>query len=158
MIDRITAFLIDQGQCDARGIERARRVADESGQRLDAVLIQLGLLTERDLAAAFSKLLGIPVTTASRYPDAPLFPERLNARFLRQARALPLAVDDSTLTLAAADPLDRFLAASVAAATGCAIELEVAVPIELDAALDRLYPDKPPEGDATEPGAEEPLE
>ena len=158
MIDRIAAFLVDQGQCDARGIERARRVAEESGQRLDAVLIQLGLLTERDLAAAFSKLLGIPVTTASRYPDAPLFPERLNARFLRQARALPLAVDESTLTLAAADPLDRFLAASVAAATGCAIELEVAVPIELDAALDRLYPDKLPEGETAEADAEEPLE
>ncbi len=158
MIDRLAAFLLDQGQCDARGIERARRVAEDSGQRLDVVLIQLGLLTETDLAAAFSKLLGISVATASRYPEVPLFPERLTARFLRQARALPLALMEGTLTLAAADPLDDFLAASVAAATGCAVRMEVAVPIELDAALDRLYPDKPSEADTAESASDEPLE
>ena len=52
--------------------------------------------------------------------------------------------------LAVADPLDPFTQAAVAAATGRRVRLEVAVPIELEAALNRLYP----EGDRAIAGAE----
>ena len=60
--------------------------------------------------------------------------------------------------LALADPLDRFTADAIAAATGLKVRIEVAVPIELEAALDRLCPaeDTAAKGDA-ETGAD-PLE
>ena len=59
--------------------------------------------------------------------------------------------------LATADPLDDFTPAAVAAACGRHVTLEVAVPIELEAALERLYP---AEGQAeeTQPEARMPLE
>ncbi|HEY0181874.1 MAG TPA: ATPase, T2SS/T4P/T4SS family [Rhodopila sp.] len=123
-------------------MDRARRVATESDQRLDAVLIQLGLVSERGLADAYAALLSLPITPADRYPAAiPVLPDRLSAAFLRHARAVPLVADDATLTLAAADPLDPFTASAVAVATGREVRLEVAVPIELEAALNRLYPE-----------------
>jgi general secretion pathway protein E len=141
--DKLTDILLGSGQCDARVIERGRRVAEENGQRLDAVLLQLGLVSERGLAEAFAKLLDLPVAGADRYPqDQPLFGDRLTARFLRHARALPVALDGGTLVLAMADPLDSFTPAAVASATGLNVRLEIAVPIELDAALNRLYPDQ----------------
>ena len=46
------------------------------------------------------------------------------------------------LVLAAADPLDPFTHAAVAVATGRKVRMEVAVPIELETALNRLYPDR----------------
>ena len=145
-LDRLTDILLGSGQCDARVIERGRRVAEENGQRLDAVLLQLGLVSERGLADAFATLLNLPVAGADRYPqDQPLYADRLTARFLRHARALPVAVERGeadTLILAMADPLDIFTPAAVASATGLKVCLEVAVPIELDAALNRLYPDQ----------------
>ena len=139
-LPQLTALLVEQGQCDARSMERARRVAEESGQRLEVVLIQLGMVTERGLAQALAAMLGIPLATPARYPEAPLFAERLAARFLRQARTIPVAMEGEVLVLATADPLDPFVPAAVTAATGHAVRLEVAVPIELDAAFDRLYP------------------
>ena len=139
---RLAALLVERGHCDARTVERGRRVAAESGQRLDAVLIQLGLVSERGLADSYAGLLGVPLATPERYPAAePLFADRLSARFLRHGRALPVAIEGDTLTVAVADPLDAFTPAAVAAATGLRVALEVAVPIELDAALARLYPD-----------------
>ena len=138
----VVALLESQGQCDARTVERGRRVAEENGQRLDRVLIQLGLVNERDLAAAFTTLLGLPLAAADGYPADPVLPEQLAPRFLRQARALPISHEGGTLVLAMADPLDRFAPAAVAAATGAAVRVAVAVPIELEAAFDRLYPDK----------------
>ena len=53
-VEALAAILIEQGHCDSRTIDRARRVAAESGQRLDRVLMQLGLVTERGLAAGFA--------------------------------------------------------------------------------------------------------
>ncbi len=141
-LDALGEILVRQGSCDSRTLDRARRVATESDQRLDAVLIQLGLVSERGLADAYAALLSLPITPADRYPAAiPVLPDRLSAAFLRHARAVPLVADDATLTLAAADPLDPFTASAVAVATGREVRLEVAVPIELEAALNRLYPE-----------------
>ena len=151
-LDKLTDILLRAGQCDVRGLERSRRVADETGQRLDTVLLQLGLVSERGMAEAYATLLDLPVARAEAYPqDQPLFADRLTARFLRHARALPMAMDGDTLVVAIADPLDSFTQAAIAAATGTRVRLEIAVPIELDAALKRLYPDEeaaPPAEDA----------
>jgi general secretion pathway protein E len=148
--ERLGAQLVAQGHCDAKTLERARSVAAESGQRVDSVLIQLGLVSERGVAEALAALLAVPLVATDGYPIEPLLTERLGAKFLRQARAVPLAVRDSTLRLAMANPLDRFTPTAVAAATGLAVALEVAVPIELEAALGRLYPDlAATEADAT---------
>ena len=40
-----------------------------------------------------------------------------------------------------ADPLDRFTPAAAGIATGQSVRIEVAIPIDIEAALDRLYPD-----------------
>jgi general secretion pathway protein E len=141
-LDRLATLLVAQDQCDPRTIERGRRMAAEGGQRLDAVLIQLGLVSERGLAEAFAKLLDLPLAGPERYPEAPLFAERLGARFLRQARAVPVAATETAVVVVSADPLDTFTHKSIAAAVGRPVTLEVGVPVEVDAALARLYPDQ----------------
>ncbi|HTC11373.1 MAG TPA: ATPase, T2SS/T4P/T4SS family [Acetobacteraceae bacterium] len=134
-------LLVTRGQCDTRTLERARSVASETGQRLDLVLMQLGLLTERGLAETYAALFTLPIAEPGRYPvDAAPFADELPPRFLRQAHALPLAIEDDALVVATADPLDAFTPAAIAAATGQAVRLEVAIPVELEAALERLYP------------------
>ena len=158
-IEALAGLLLAQDQCDARTLERGRRVAAESGQRLDKVLIQLGLVSERGLADAFAALLGLRVATPEQYPqDEPLFGDRLPARFLRNARAVPVALEGAQLLVALADPLDRFVPAAIAAATGAEVALLVGLPIELDAALDRLYPDPSRQGAEEAPGSADPSE
>jgi general secretion pathway protein E len=153
----LVALLLQRGDVDARSIDRASRVAADDGLRVDKVLIQLGLVSERDLAEAFSHLTGAPIAKPDAYKlAAPLFPAQLTSRFLRAARALPIAADAGHLTLAMADPLDAYTPAAVSAATGLAVTQMVAIPIELDAALDRLYPNAPPA--AANPKGDEPAE
>ena len=141
-VARAVEILVETNLLDARTLDRARRVAAESGQRLDAVLIQLGLVGERGLAETYARILHVPVTTTDQFPDEPLFPERLKPKFLRAAHALPLRTDNGQLVVALNDPLDRFAPEAIAAAVGQPVRIQVAIPIELDAALDRLYPDQ----------------
>ena len=125
---------------DPRALERGRRVAEESGQRLDRVLLQLGLVSERDIATAFAVMLGTCVAGPERYPTEPPLPfaDRLSPRFLHAARVLPIAQEDGSLVVAVADPLDLFTQTAITAATGMPLRLEIAVPIEIEAALARL--------------------
>ena len=132
-------LLLDRGLCDAKTIERAQRIATESGQRLDRVLTQLGLVSERSLAEGWSALLG-SVWSAEMYPATPLFTEELKPKFLRKVKVLPLLERADSVVLAMADPLDVFTCRAVAAALDRKVELMVAVPIELDAAIDPPLP------------------
>ena len=138
-------LLVAAGVCDAAAIARAQAVAREAGIGGAAALVRLGLVQERVLAANWAAMLGLRQVGPEDYPDAPVLAERLRPRFLRAARLLPLALRGSRLVLAMADPFDRFSRDAVALATGCAVTAEVAVPVELDAALERLYPEADPE-------------
>ena len=140
--EAVAGLLQAAGRCDARTLDRGRRVAAETGQRLDRVLIQLGLVSERELATSYAELLGCDVTRAERYPADPLLAERLTPRFLRHARAMPVELGADFVVVAMADPLDGFTPAAIAAAVGRTVRIEVAVPIELEAAFGRLYPDQ----------------
>ena len=64
----LAEILVSRGQCDLKTIERARQVADENGQTLESVLVQLGLVGERGLAEAYGAMLGLPVVAADGYP------------------------------------------------------------------------------------------
>ena len=95
---RLGPALIDGGAIDQRTLDRARRVAGRNGRRLDRVLIQLGLVSERGLAEAWSQLLGAPLARQQTIPTEPLLRERLRPKFLRQAHAVPLAAGEDRAT------------------------------------------------------------
>lgn len=132
-------LLVRDGTIDPRHLDRARRVAAESGIGLDAALTQLGLVGERTLAELLAAALGLPLAKPVDYPEAPFFEDRLKAKFLHKARVLPIAVDDTAVTLAMVNPLDRFTRDSVATAIQRPVKVWVAVPIDLEAAIERLY-------------------
>jgi general secretion pathway protein E len=144
-------LLIEQGSLDAPGLDRGRRVAEESGRRLDIVLTQLGLISERTLAEATAKLLGLKLAAPADYPTAALLPDRLRLKFLRRSRAIPIALDERTIIVAMADPLDGFAVSAIGVAAGRRVEIRVAFPIDLEAALDRLYR----EGDSSDAAMDE---
>jgi general secretion pathway protein E len=86
------------GLSDAN-LHRARRLQAETGERLDVILVRLGLLSEADLAAAYAAQAGVPVADLASLPAAPPLPERLRLPFLRDARAVKLAETAETLTV-----------------------------------------------------------
>lgn len=132
-------LLTKEGRLDQQNLERASRLSRESGARLDRVLTQLGLISDRQLAEVMARMLGIKIAAPGDYPQAPILPDRLRARFLRKARAVPVALDDRKITAAIVDPLDRFTISAIAAASGRHVEVLIAVPIDLEAAFERLY-------------------
>jgi general secretion pathway protein E len=136
---RIGEILIERGKLDQANLDRALRLQAESGERLGSLLVTLGLCAQRDVAEALSLQLALPLVDATGYPEFPILEERVSARFLREARALPVREDESELALAMADPTDAYTIGAFEMVTGRTVRPLVAIPTELDAALERLY-------------------
>ena len=137
--DLLSDALAKLGKLDDRALERVRRARAETGRTVADVVTGLGLATERDIANAYAACLGSPVVERAAYPPAPLYEEELPLRFLKARRLVPLAEDDEGLVLAMADPLDDFAAGAVAMKLGVVVRRVVAVPSELEEALETLY-------------------
>ena len=136
---RLGEILIERGKLDAAGLDRALRLQQETHEKVGVLLVTLGLVGQREVAEALAQQLGMPLVEASGYPELPILEERVSARFLREARALPLAEDESELSLAMADPTDSYTVGAFEMVTGRKVRPQVAIPTELEAALERLY-------------------
>jgi len=131
--------LVRAGKLDARGLDRAFRLRSSTPESLIELLPRLGLISERDLAEAVARHLGLALVGPRDYPDLPVLEDKIGARFLRDSHVLPLAAESDELALAMVDPLNQFAIDAVRLIVGRPVRPCVAVPAELEAAIDRLF-------------------
>src|SRR5512136_1325744 len=105
---RLGEILIERGKLDSVALDRALRLQQDTGEKLGALLVTLGICAQRDVAEALSVQLDLPLVDAGSYPEFPVLEESVSARFLRESRALPLREDEAEVALAMADPTDRY--------------------------------------------------
>jgi general secretion pathway protein E len=135
----LAAHLIGAGKLTPAGVQRAERLAEDSGERFEVVLARLGLASERDIAEALGTLLSLPLVAVAEYPAAPVLEDRLSRSFLREAQVLPVAEGPSGLALAMVDPLNDYAAEAARFASGKPVHRRVALPADFEAAFERLY-------------------
>jgi len=143
---RLGEILIARKQLAQEDLDRALELQKERGDKIGRILVDLGFVAQRDVLAALSEQLNLPLANLEAPPPVTPETERLSPRFLRQARAIPLRVEDSTMVLAMADPLDFETVSTARAATGLKIRLELAGETEIRDALDKFYGEQPAQG------------
>jgi general secretion pathway protein E len=135
----IGQILIERGLIAADDLERALELQRERrGEKLGRILVDMGYLAQRDLLSALSLQLGLPIAQLAAPPSAPEL-ESMSPRFLRQALIYPLAIEDGTLTLAMADPLDFETINAVQGSTKLEVRPQCAGEQEILDAIDRYY-------------------
>ncbi len=103
-VARFGAALVGDGGLDRLQLARAERAHKQSGERFDAVLIGLGLVSEDEMAARLAAFLGLELASADAVPRRALLRDQIDLDFLRRNRVLPILDDGVTVTLAVADP------------------------------------------------------
>ncbi len=140
--ERVIAHLQATGRLGQNDLNRAKRLAEEGGDPLVRMLVRLGLVSERDMAEAMAEVLGLELVETDAFPAEPVASETLSLRFLKDSKVLPLREEEDKLEVAFADPTDRFVVDVVALAVGKPLLQRVALPTEIETALDRLYEPK----------------
>ena len=107
----LSQLLAEQFKISAADIDKAKSYQSRYDGRLEQILVNMGCLTEEDLAPLYSKLLGYPLFNAEDYPNWQL-PEDINVEILRALKELDcvLLEANEVWTIACKDPLSLSLA------------------------------------------------
>lgn len=128
-------LLVRMGKISARDLDRAASAQSETGGILGPVLVNLGLVSETDVAQAQAQLLGLPFVSSDEFSAQAPEVEGLQNDFLRTHHIYPMRLDDASLTVAMAKPDDAFILKALALATGLTVHPCVALETDIDRAL-----------------------
>jgi len=130
---RASAVLSDEA------LERAIVVQRGSGERLDAVLTRLGLLTEAALADVIARASGLPLFDSKAYPAEAIGGIALSVAFIREVRCVPVQCTSETVVVAVVNPFDRFIVQSMEFMFARRARLVIGRASDIDAAIEKLY-------------------
>ena len=136
---RLGEILIERKLITEEDLTRALELQKERGDKIGKTLVDMGFVAMRDVLAALSDQLGVPLVSIDGPPAVSTETEALSPRFLRQFRCLPVGRDDHTVTLAMADPLDVETVSAVRSCTGLKVSTVLAGEQEILDAIDKYY-------------------
>ena len=144
-------MLIARRQITAEDLDRALELQKDRGDKLGKILVDLGFIAVRDVLAALSEQLSVPLLTIEGAPTPVPEADGLSARFLRQFKCIPAGMSGAALQLAMADPLDFETIAAVEGFTGLKVSPALALEQEILDSIDKYYgeaarPDQDMEG------------
>jgi general secretion pathway protein E len=140
----VLAYLVASGLLDRLAADRAAQAQQQTAERVDTVIIQLGLVSEQVLLESMSSYFNYPLVNSDAYPLEPVLPGVFRPDFLKRCRIVLLASTAQELTIATADPF----ASDSIAAVGYQAERTVRVCLghakDVELAIDRIYGDQSP--------------
>ncbi|MGX2039072.1 type II secretion system ATPase GspE [Methylocaldum sp. MU1018] len=136
--ERFADELVRRGKVREAEIHRAKRLAAQTGeQNLPALLLRLGIVSERDTAEILAEVGSLPLVSPADYPDTSPLPETLAIRYLKENHVVGIAAQDNEFVVAVADPFDRELLAALTLACEKPVRPYVGLPSEIDRALEQ---------------------
>ncbi|WP_074863287.1 type II secretion system ATPase GspE [Lysobacter enzymogenes] len=132
--------LLAKGRLKDTDLIRARRLQEETGGSLLALLARLGLVSERDHAETVAAVLGLPLVSVKDAPELPPEGVSLTPKFMKQFALCPVAESDSHVDVLMADPQDAYqLDALRLASGGRQIRPAVALRAEVGDLVERWF-------------------
>jgi general secretion pathway protein E len=136
--DPVCNYLLESGRLKAADLKRAVTYREQHGGDLVTLLVRLGLVSEKDVAEAESKLLDLKLLRTPDYPEEAPAMEGISVRFLKQNVILPVNESDTEFTVAMANPRDEFSAQALAMASGKNIIRMVGIASEIENGIEKL--------------------
>jgi len=137
--DEVCRYLIESGRLKKADLKRAETFREQNGGDLVTLLVRLGLVSERDVAEAESRLLNLPLVNINDLPEEPPDIGKLSLRFLRKNMVLPISVSDGEMCVVMANPRDDFTLKALRMASGHDISVKVGVASEIENGIEKLY-------------------
>ncbi|HYG26554.1 MAG TPA: GspE/PulE family protein [Caulobacteraceae bacterium] len=130
--------LEEGGLVDPAAFARAELVSARTGQPVEQVLNQLGVLSDDNLVAAYEAVSSCPRWNPAKHPPQVAAEEvGVSVEFLRRNRLLPLEMTGKRLVCATCDPLDDQALSGLVFASGKTVTLMVASPGDWRRAFDK---------------------
>src|SRR5687768_16032839 len=138
---RLGEFLVERKVLSRDALEAMLEREANEGVPLSKILINEGLVGEKDLVAAVAHQVGIRFIDLAQTPVHPTVDRLIPAELARKYLAIAVELDGSDLVVAMVDPSNRDALAAIEAATGWPIKPSIAVRTELKRLVSAMYGD-----------------
>ncbi|GIK20209.1 MAG: type II/IV secretion system protein [Leptolyngbya sp. PLA2] len=122
----IGTVLLERGLISRAQLEQALAEHRDTGERLDRVLVRLGLVTREQVLQAIGDQFHLPVVDLASVVVEPKVLECLPAKLVYRQSCVPIARENGTLTVATSDPFELAVLDELRLLTGCQIDLVLA--------------------------------
>jgi general secretion pathway protein E len=117
---------------------RLERAAAQQGESPIRSLNRLGYVDQQVLASELSRHFGIRPLDDGEWPEAPVLPDCISPRFMREHRVLPLRADARFVTVAVSDPADQPVLEALRIASERQLDLRIATESQIVSRIERL--------------------
>ena len=128
----IAEVLLEKGVITAEQLTEAMKCHKDTGVRLDRALVQLGHVEEEMLLRVLGEQLSIPTVDLAEVSIDVETLRSLPARLVYRKHLVPVAHDETTLTVATSDPFDLYAFDELRLLTGLVIKPVLATESEID--------------------------
>ena len=136
---RLAALLVERGAANDSELSQARIHQSQTGQRLGDILVEMGIVGERDLATALGEVYGMPVVDLRRENPEPQAIALLSEDLTRRHMVVPLRALGSALQVATAYAQPDDVRVLLAQAAERPVEFVLAPPSDVKWAIDSSY-------------------
>ena len=127
----IATLLLDRGLVTKTQIESDVAQQRATGERLDRVLVKLGMVNPHDVLVAIGSQFHMEVVDLHTIEVKPEVLQTIPAKLVYRQNCVPIAKENGTLTVATCDPFDLAVLDELRLLTGCSIEVVLADEDEL---------------------------
>jgi general secretion pathway protein E len=132
-------FLLSQKKLKQEDLERALELQETNGSALAILLVQLGLVADRDMVSALNNVTDLPVLKKEDFPGSPIFEDALPSAFLKEFFVVPVEYSENKLVVAMADPTDSYTLQAIKLATNKEVIPKVASISAIEKVLEQYY-------------------
>ena len=139
MEKRLWDLLLEDSIITHEALEDGVRQQKETGESLVRTLIDMGAVTEWEMAATLGKQLNVPFITLSHYEIDQEVVNSIPEDIVRKYRIVPGDKTGDTLTIALADPSNIYLLDEIRLLTRCQIIPVISFETDILQAIDKYY-------------------
>lgn len=132
-------ILVEMGRLDPDMLDVAIRDAHKTNERLEAVLVKMGLCEEEDVLQAVAKSLHLPYRKLGDLDPETESLRLIAAELADHYKIVPVSFKDGVLNVATSDPHDLFMVDELRRQLNVDVEMVVATRLEIEKAYNRIY-------------------
>ncbi|MCX7717103.1 MAG: GspE/PulE family protein [Candidatus Sumerlaeaceae bacterium] len=131
--------LVASGRLDPDDLDHAIRESHKTGDRLDLVIVKMGLAQEEDVLRALAQHLQIPFVKLSELQIAKEVIERIPAKVASHFHLVPVDQHNGTIRVACSDPLNVHMLDDLSLMLKLEVEPVVSSTKDIDDAIKKYY-------------------
>jgi len=136
---RLGEMLVKENIIRQDDLEKALKKQEADNTSLGRVIVDMGLASEWEMAAAIGKQLNVPFITLSHYEIDHLVLESIPEEIVRKYKIVPVDKTGDTLTVALSDPSNIYLQDELRILTKCKIIPVISFESDIMEAINQYY-------------------